>query len=263
MTHLNSAKKRLSVILITKNEEQHIVECLQSVAFADEVVVLDSGSTDATVRLAEEMGARVQVNADWQGFGIQKNRALDLATGDWVLSLDADERVTPELAAEIQAVLQQADTAEAYTVPRLSCFGGKWMRHSGWWPDRILRLFKRGAARFKDVPVHESLICEAEPRALNAHLLHYTYDSLETMIGKINLYSTLAAQAQHAQGRKISLVGVVCKALWTFMRLYVVRRGFLDGKQGFMLALISSAGSLFRYAKLWFLNNNTKWKPKP
>lgn len=253
---------RLSIILITKNEEQHIAECLASVAFADEIIIVDSGSTDATVRIATEMGALVHCVTDWPGFGVQKNRALDLATGDWVFSIDADERVSAELASEIQAIIQRSDAADAYTVPRLSCFGGKWMRHSGWWPDRIVRLFKRGKARFKEVTVHESLVCESKPAELSAHLLHYTYDSLETMIAKINQYSTLAAQLQFDRGKKISLAGVMAKSVWTFMRLYVVRRGFLDGKQGLLLALISSAGSLFRYSKLWFMNKNTNWKPK-
>ncbi len=137
------------------------------------------------------------------------------------------------------------------------------MRHSGWWPDRILRLFKRGKARFKDVPVHESLICESKTENLQAHLLHYTYDSLETLISKINSYSSVAAQMQFERGRRISLAGIVLKSAWTFIRLYVVRRGFLDGKQGLILALVSSAGSLFRYSKLWFLNKNINWKPKP
>src|SRR5690606_33239293 len=163
---------RLSVIIITRNEAANIEACLQSVGFADECIVLDSGSTDDTVALAAAFGARVETTADWPGFGPQKNRALDLATGDWVLSLDADERVTPELAQEIQAVLREADF-EAYDMPRLSSFCGRFMRHSGWWPDRVVRLFRRGAARFTDAAVHERVDARGPIGHLQPHLLHY------------------------------------------------------------------------------------------
>src|SRR5690625_4755128 len=147
----------LSVIIITKNEADNIADCLDSVAFADEWIVVDSGSTDDTCRIAREKGADVVSTSDWPGFGPQKNRALERASGQWVLSIDADERVTPELAAEIQAVLQQP-RADGYYIARLSNFCGRWIRHSGWWPDYVLRLFRRESARFTDSLVHESVI---------------------------------------------------------------------------------------------------------
>ncbi|SUV88617.1 transferase [Bordetella pertussis] len=156
----------LSVIIITKNEAANILACLESVAFADEFIVVDSGSTDNTVELARDFGARVEVTPDWPGFGPQKNRALDLATGDWVLSIDADERVTPELASEIQAAMAGA-TADCYEIARLSDFCGRFIRHSGWWPDYVLRLFRRGSARFTDAAVHERVVpAQGQPARL-------------------------------------------------------------------------------------------------
>ncbi|HRL21543.1 glycosyltransferase family 2 protein [Alcaligenes sp. SDU_A2] len=242
---------RLSVILITKNEQAHIQACLESVAFADEIIVLDSGSTDRTVDIARSLGAKVSVTNDWPGFGPQKNRALDLATGDWVLSIDADERVTPELA---QLILQELDNprATAYRIARLSEFAGRWIRHSGWWPDRVLRLFRRGTARFKDVKVHESVQTDQPVAILDGHFLHYPYASLEVFIAKINAYSTEAALHMQARGKTTSVPGIAGHAIWTFLRHYVVRRGFMDGAQGFILACMAASGSLFRYSKLWY-----------
>lgn len=252
----------LSVIIITKNEEGHIVECIQSVQFADEIIVLDSGSTDHTCQLAEEYGAKVYQSTDWPGFGAQKNRALDLASHEWVLSIDADERVPLALAQEIQEVLRQPQ-AQAYTVARLSCFAGRWIRHSGWWPDRLVRLFRRESGRFKDVRVHESVLVDGAVKPLQGHLLHYPYQSLDSLINKTNQYSSAAALTLHEKGRKIGILGIVGKAVWTFIRIYIIRRGFLDGKEGFILAGVAASGSFFRYSKLWLLNKKTHWQPKP
>jgi glycosyltransferase involved in cell wall biosynthesis len=248
---------KLSVIIITKNEAAHIGDCIDSVGFADEIIVVDSGSTDGTRDIAEGKGAKVSLTADWPGFGPQKNRALDLAGGEWVLSIDADERVTPELA---QAILQELDQprAEAYKMARLSNFGGRWIRHSGWWPDHVLRLFKRGTARFKDVAVHESVLPRSEPLILEGHFLHYPYADLETFIAKINLYSSEAAAMMHARGKRTSVLGATGHAIWTFVRIYLIRRGFLDGKEGFILATMGAAGSFFRYNKLLLLNKQNK-----
>lgn len=243
---------KLSVIIITKNEALNIQECIASVSFADEIIVVDSGSTDQTREIAEAMGAKVTL-ADWPGFGRQKNRALDLASAEWVLSIDADERVTPELAAEIQAELEHP-RADAYKIARLSNYAGRWIRHSGWWPDHVLRLFKRGKARFNDAAVHESVQTDSPVAVLNGHFLHYPYADLESHIAKLNHYSSAAAAMLHARGKKTSVPGAVGHAFWTFIRLYVIRRGFLDGKEGFMLAVMASAGSFFRYCKLLLLN---------
>jgi len=243
---------KLSVIVITKNEAAHIGACLDSVAFADEIIVLDSGSTDATCDIARQKGARVEFTADWPGFGPQKNRALDLATGDWVLSVDADERVTPALAASILRAIAVSG-AQAYRAARLSNFCGRWIRHSGWWPDYVVRLFRRDAGRFSDALVHEHVIVSGKTGTLDGHFLHYPYATLEIFIDKINRYSTEAAHAAYRKGRRTSMFGPFGHAAWTFMRHYVLRRGVLDGWQGLVLAGMAATGSFYRYVKLYWL----------
>lgn len=252
---------RLSVIIITCNEAANIEDCLASVAFADECIVVDSGSSDDTVALARAAGARVEVTPDWPGFGPQKNRALSLATGDWVLSLDADERVTPALAAEIQAIIANEHSRPAYEIPRLSSFCGKFIRHSGWWPDAVLRLFRRGTARFTDAAVHERVEPDGEVGRLKSHMLHYTYPDLAFAIQKMNRYSSDAAEMMYAKGRRASVVSALGHAVWTFTRIYVVRRGFLDGGHGFVLAALAAMGSFSRYAKLAFLTRALPARP--
>ena len=244
---------QLSIILITKNEAANIGACLESVAWADEIVVVDSGSTDDTVAICRELGATVHVH-DWPGFGVQKNRALGYATKDWVLSLDADERVTPELRAEIETVLRNESASDAYLVPRLSSYCGRFMRHSGWYPDLLPRLFKRGKARFSDDLVHERLIIEGDTGELKGMLLHYAFDDLEEVLHKVNQYSTAGAAMMHKRGRKASLSGAVLRGLWSFVRTYVLRGGFLDGREGFMLAVSNAEGTYYRYLKLMLLN---------
>ena len=243
---------KLSVIVITKNEEAHIGACLDSVAFADEIVVLDSGSTDATCDIARAHGARIEVSPDWPGFGPQKNRVLDLATGDWVLSIDADERVTPELAQAIRHAIE-APAAEGFRIARLSNFCGRWIRHSGWWPDYVVRLFRRDAGRFTDAAVHEHVEIQGRTGTLAGHFLHYPYASLEIFIDKINRYSTEAARGAFARGKRTTLLGTFGHGVWTFIRHYVLRRGFLDGWQGLVLAGMAGTGSFYRYVKLYWL----------
>ncbi len=245
----------LSVIVITRNEAANIRDCLASVAFADEWIVVDSGSTDGTVEIARAAGARVVESHDWPGFGPQKNRALAHAQGEWVLAIDADERVTPELAAEIQAVLRDPQH-DAYAIPRLSSFCGRFIRHSGWWPDHVVRLFRRDRGRFTDVAVHEKVLVEGSVGTLNAHFLHYTYPDLDSALAKMNRYSTDAARMMHVRGKRAGLASALGHATWTFIRIYILRRGFLDGKHGFVLAMVAMMGSFARYAKLMFLNEN-------
>lgn len=246
---------RLSVIIITHNEAANIEACLQSVGFADECIVVDSGSTDDTVALATALGAQVESTADWPGFGPQKNRALALATGDWVLSLDADERVTPDLAREIQTVLRQADF-DAYDMPRLSSFCGRFIRHSGWWPDRVVRLFRRGTTRFTDATVHERVDTRGPVGHCGAHLLHYTYPDLSSALQKMDRYSTDAAKAMYARGKRAGLGAALGHGSWTFVRIYLIRRGFLDGVHGLVLAVVAAMGSFSRYSKLMFLSRD-------
>jgi glycosyltransferase involved in cell wall biosynthesis len=248
---------KLSVIVITKNEGADIRACLESVAWADEIVVVDSGSTDDTVAIAREFTTCVHQH-DWPGFGRQKNRALDYVTGDWVLSLDADERVTPELRSSIEAALRDDHACAAYRVSRLSSYCGRFMRHSGWYPDRVVRLFRRGAARFSDDLVHERLLVEGEIGQLDGELLHHAFDSAEEVLHKMDIYSTAGAQKLHQQGRKATLTGAVLRGMWSFFRTWVLRGGFLDGREGFMLAVSNAEGTYYRYVKLMLLNRAKK-----
>lgn len=245
---------QLSVIMITRNEAAGIAQVLASVDFADEIVVLDSGSTDDTVEICRSMGARVEVSADWQGFGVQKNRVLALARGRWILSLDADEQVSPPLAAEIQAVLGDPAGHVGWRLPRLSSYCGRALRRGGWWPDQVLRLVRREGARFSDDRVHERLIPPPGPVGLLTQaLLHTTYADLEEVLRKVDQYSSEGAQQLHAAGRQSSFASAIGHGLWAFVRTYVLRLSCLEGVHGFMLAISNAEASYYRYAKLWLL----------
>lgn len=250
----------LSVTVITKNEAHNIEACLRSVAFADEVIVLDSGSTDATVELAVSMGAKVSERIDWEGFGIQKNRALALATSEWVLSIDADERVSPELQDEIRAVVNDPQF-DAYSFPRLSSYCGQYMRHSGWHPDRITRLFRRHAARFSEDPVHEKILPAGRVGRLNFQLLHESFVDLEAVLEKTNRYSTAGAQSLFQKGKSASLGKALGHGVWAFVRTYFLRLGFLDGRLGLVLAISNAEGTYYRYLKLWLLHRQAVKAP--
>jgi glycosyltransferase involved in cell wall biosynthesis len=245
----------LSVVIICKNESERLARALGSVAFADEIVVLDSGSTDDTLAIARRYTDRVYSATDWQGFGIQKNRALDLATCDWVLSLDADEWVDEFLRKEIEAVLT-APKALVYEMPRLSRYCGRTIRHSGWWPDYVPRLFQRGVARFSEARVHERLVFEGEPRRLTAPLQHDSFRNLEDVLDKINRYSSAGAEQALASGRRSGLGKAVARGLWAFLRTYLLRAGFLDGREGFVLAVSNAEGTYYRYLKLMYLTES-------
>lgn len=248
----------LSVILITKNEAELVGRCLESVKWADEIVVLDSGSTDDTVAICRRYTDRVVVT-DWPGFGPQKNRALAMATGDWVLSIDADEEVTAALAQEIQQVLQ-APRGQGYTLPRLSSYCGRFMRHSGWWPDPVLRLFKRESGSFTPARVHERVVVNGAVLALEHTLLHHSFRSLDQVLNKVNHYSHEGALALQAQGRRASLFSAIGHGLWSFIRTYFLKRGFLDGREGFILAVSNAEGTYYRYLKLMYLQDKV---PRP
>ena len=243
----------LSIAIIARDEQAVIRRCLESVAWAGEVVVLDAGSTDETARIARECGAQVHVSSDWPGFGPQKNRALELATGDWVLALDADEWVTPGLRAAIERSLAAPGNDAAFRMPRLSSYCGRYMRHSGWWPDRVTRLFRRGQARFSEDRVHERLIADGPVGTLNEPLLHEAILDLDDALVKMNAYSTAGAMMQLERGKNASLAGAVWHGAWTFFRTYVLRAGFLDGREGFLLAVSNAEGAYYRYLKLMLL----------
>lgn len=245
----------LSVILITKNEEANLNDCLESVSFADEIIVVDSQSSDKTQEIARSFGAKLEITSDWPGFGLQKNRALNLATQDWVLSIDADERVTPELKQEILATMASANAADCYAIPRSSWYCGRFMKHSGWYPDYVDRLFKRGSAKFSDHLVHERLLPTGSSGKLKNHFLHYSYRDFSQVLKKVDVYSSAAAQQAFKQGKKGGLGEALIHGFWAFFRTYVLRRGFLDGKHGLALAISNAATSYYKYLKLWQLHH--------
>lgn len=246
---------RLSAIVITLNEAAHIGACLEALAFCDERIVVDAGSSDGTVAIARDKGARVVSHA-WLGFGAQKNHALSLASGMWVLSVDADERVTPELAAAIRAAMEDA-SAVAFTFPRRSSFCGRMMRHSGWYPDHVLRLFRRGQARFSDDIVHERVVCAGTVRHIDEPLLHYPVARLEDALRRADLYSTLGAEKLLSSGRRVTFFSGIAHGLAAFFTTYVWRLGVLDGAPGFLLAVANAEGTYYRYMKAW-LASRTK-----
>jgi glycosyltransferase involved in cell wall biosynthesis len=241
---------RLSAIVITKNEARNIEACLDSVAFCDERIVVDGGSSDGTAALAEAKGARVVTVTQWRGFGPQKNHALSLASGDWVLSLDADERVSEKLAEEIKRAVTDGG-ADGYEMPRLSTFCGKPMRHSGWYPDYVLRLFRRGQARFSDDLVHERVICDGTVRRLSEPLTHHPVERLEDSLSRMDRYSTARAEMIENSGRRVSFFSGILRGWWTFIQTYFIRLGFLDGREGFLLAVANAEGTYYRYMKAW------------
>jgi len=238
----------LSVIIITKNEAFHIGRCLDSVSWADEIIVLDSGSADNTIEICKHYTDKVYVT-DWPGFGIQKQRALDYAQGDWVFSIDADEVVNSELKAEIQAAMVES-LFNGYEIPRLSSYCGKQMRYGGWYPDYVLRLFKRETGCFTDNVVHERIMLQGDIGKLTSPLLHDAFINLEEVLHKVNSYSSLGADMLYQKNVSSSLTKAIFKALWTFIRTYVLKAGFMDGRQGLMLAISNAEGTYYKYIKL-------------
>lgn len=248
----------LSVIVITRNERVNIADCLLSADFADEIIVLDHASSDATADIARSMGAQVVVVQDWPGFGPQKNQALDLARGGWVLSIDADERVTPELRDEIMACILQPGTVACFAIPRSSWFCGRFIKHSGWAPDYVDRLFKNGSARFSDDLVHERLMHEGVSQRLKHSLLHYSYRDFSDVLKKVDLYSSASAAQAFPRAKRVTVFTALGHGLWAFLRTYIFRAGFMDGSHGLALAVSSAEGSYYRYLKLWLMQEKIK-----
>lgn len=250
----------LSVIVITKNEASNIAACLASVSFAGEIIVVDSGSTDGTATIAAEIGAHVTKTSDWPGFGRQKNRALDLATGSWVLSMDADERVTPELALEIQQAME-SNTASIFDIPRRTSFCGQWIHHCGWSPDRVTRLFRRGAARFNDHLVHESLqavVLNTQTASLHHALLHFSYPTPNHYWDKLKIYSEAWAIQKAQEGKSTSIGRAMASSVVAFVRSYIIRLGFLDGALGFVVCQMQAQATFYKYFQLYFLTQSKK-----
>ena len=246
----------LTVITITRDEERNIVECLESVRWADQLVVVDSGSKDRTVELARRFTSDVH-SIGWEGYGHARNFALDHAAGEWILWLDADERVPAELGKEIQDLVSRNEPGySGYSVARRAYFLGKWIKHCGWYPSRVVRLFRKEHGRFSETRVHERLELQGNVGMLQHDLLHYTDPHLQQYLAKFNKYTTLAAQDMAANGKSFRLWDLLVRPPFLFVKMYVLRLGFLDGVHGFVLSVLSSAYVFSKYAKLWELTRN-------
>ncbi len=241
----------VSAVVVTLNEEERLRACLESLTWADELVVVDAESSDKTGQIAREFTDRVWVRP-WPGFAAQKNFALEQATSDWILSVDADEEVSPELREEIRAVLgRPGEGADGYRVPRRNIFWGRWVRHGGLYPDWQLRFFRRGRGRFVDQAVHESVEVTGTVGRLGAPLVHRSYRGVADFLARADRYSTLAAEAWIRSGRPARLFDLVWRPLGRFLGMYVARAGFLDGWRGFLLASLYAYYVFIRSAKVW------------
>ena len=236
----------LSVTVITKNEARNIEDCLRSVAWAQEIVVLDQFSTDGTAEAAKRLGARVY-QEHWKGFARQKNSAVEKTTGDWILSLDADERITLPLKEEIEETISRNDAFHGYFIARKNFFSGQWIRHGGWYPDYCLRLFKKGSGRFEDRAVHEKVVVKGATRYLRNPLEHYTYQSVADYLTRMERYSRLAALEIQEAERPPLWSALTLRPAFTFLNMYLLRGGFLDGKKGLFLAASYAYYTFLKY----------------
>ncbi len=243
-------KISLSVAIITKNEEENLRSCLQSIAFARQIIVVDSGSTDATLQIAAEFGCEIYTET-WRGFGPQKQLAIEKCRLPWILVLDADERIPPGTADIIKKIVTDSNVKEAgFSFPRKNYFQGRWIKHAGWWPDRIIRLFRKEAGRITTAMVHESVEVHGMVGALDVPIEHFTESSLSKIIQKIDKYSTLGAEAAYKDGKHSSVFSAFMRAFFTFNQDYFLRVGVLDGRQGLTLAVTDAVNKFFKYAKL-------------
>ena len=239
---------KISATIITYNEERNLPRALESLRCADEIVVIDSGSTDRTVEIAQKLGARV-VESAWPGYAKQKNFAAEQAAHDWILSLDADESLSEALEAEIWRVKKQGPQYDAYTMPRQARYLGRWIRHSGWYPDRKVRLYHRQKAQWVGDYVHESVKVEGNVGHLDSNLLHFTCDSLSEHLKSMDRYTTLAAEELVSRKEKIHLRNMILDPAWTFTRTYFFQRGFEDGLEGLTIAYMAALYTFLKYAK--------------
>lgn len=249
----------LSVAMIVKNEAQDLAACLDTVkGWVDEIVILDSGSTDETAQIAEQYGAKFYVNTDWQGFGKQRQLAQQYVTCDYVLWLDADERVTPELKHSILQAVKNDEQNTVYKIGRLSEVFGRQIRHSGWYPDYVVRLYRTTFAKYGDELVHEKVHFpkDANVKKLTGDLLHFTYKDVHHYLVKSASYAQAWSIQKAKAGKKASLFDGITHALGCFVKMYLLKAGFLDGKQGFLLAILSAHSTFVKYADLWNRTRN-------
>ena len=253
--------KKISVCIICKNEETKIKKCLESVLWADEIIIVDAGSSDKTLDIVKNYTSNIHIRDDWQGFGLQRRRAEELATNDWLFTLDSDEVVSEELAQEIRNAVNHATTNQVFSVNRLTHFCGQFIYHSGWYPDRIARIYNKNHYRYNDKMVHESLNCidmtngeKAKIHALKSSLIHYTFSNLSDYLAKRNRYAEAWAEQRFKRGKKGSLLKGFLAACFAFFRHYILRRGFLDGKVGVLIAMIQFQYTFNKYAILAYKN---------
>ncbi len=239
---------KISATLITLNEQGNVARAIESLRCCDEILVLDCGSSDQTVQIAARLGARV-VDSPWQGYSRQKNLAAEKAEHDWILSVDADEALSEALEAEIWQLKKSGPACDAYTMPRLAQYMGRWILHSGWYPDRKVRLYDRRKARWVGDFVHESVEVQGTVGHLKCNLLHFTCDSLTEHLRTMDRYTTLAAQELASSRRKITWRDLLFDPPWTFIRTYFVQRGFLDGMEGLTIAYMAAFYTFVKYAK--------------
>lgn len=240
----------VSAILITRDEEKNVAECIASIVFADEIVVVDSGSTDRTEEICRRDPRVRWYVEEWKGYGPQKNSALAKARGPWIFSIDADERASEALAREVGALDLASVPVSGYRVPRRSYFGRTWVRHGGWYPDYTIRLWRKDRGRFNDRQVHESVRLTGPAGTLRGDLIHFTYRDTADFLERMERYATLGAEELRKQGVRGTLLDLLLRPPFTFFRMYVLKRGFLDGALGLRLALLYSRYTYAKYAKL-------------
>jgi glycosyltransferase involved in cell wall biosynthesis len=239
---------KITATVITLNEERNVARAIESLRCADEILIVDSGSTDRTVELAEKLGVRV-LEAGWLGYAAQKNWAAEHATHEWILSLDADEALSEALEAEIWNLKKTGPAFDAYTMPRLARYLGRWIYHSGWYPDRKVRLYHRDQAKWVGDFVHESVQARGRVGHLNSNILHFTCESLSEHVKTMDRYTTLAAQELAARKVKVPLSRLIVDPAWTFVKSYFLQRGFLDGPEGLTIAHMAAFYTFLKYSK--------------
>src|SRR5579863_8293617 len=239
---------QITATIVTLNEERNIARAIESLRCADEVVVVDSGSTDQTREIAIRLGARV-IEEPWRGYARQKNFAAASAENEWILAIDADEAITPELEAEILTLKKDGVRFDGYSFPRLAQYLGRWIRHSGWYPDRKVRLYDRRKAEWVGEYVHESVRVHGASGELHGNLLHFTCASLSEHLRTLDRYTSLAARELEVQGKAVTMRHLTLDPAWTFFRTYVLQRGFLDGRQGLAIAWMAALYTFLKYAK--------------
>ncbi len=246
-------RPKLTLCVITKDEEDRLGDCLDSASFVDHIVVVDSGSADRTREIAEDKGATVVVR-EFDGHVQQKNRALALATTDWVLCLDADERVTPELSAQIEAALDAPDLPSAFSMPRRTFYLGQWIDHGGWYPDRKVRLFDRTKGKWGGTNPHDHVVIEGPVRALAGDIAHYSYRSISDHLRQIDFFTTISAKEKASAGMKPRFWRLLLHPIGKVLRMYFLKLGFLDGRAGFVIAALGGYYVFLKYAKHWELS---------